>query len=138
MAYYDQLGQFDNRAPISQTQFVTADTPKGYRGFVAVATVLLVHLILMDIIVTMFMNGTRYSMLGNSWQSVSHTVTSETEAYLAIASMKVEDEIKSKMKDDGVQSLRIGIDQIDGSNRVGVVRYEDMTKRPPTKTNTKA
>ena len=138
MAYYDQLGQFDNRALISQTQFVTANTPQRYRGFVAVATVLLVHLMLLGIIVTMFLNGTHYSMLGNSWQSVSQAVTSETEAYLAIASMKVDDEVKSKMKDDGVQSLRIGIDQIDGSNRVGVVRYEDMTKRRSTRSKTEA
>ena len=136
MAYYDQLGQFDNRAPISQTQFVTANTPQRYRGFVAVTTVLLVHLILLGIIVTMFLNGTRYSMLGNSWQSVSQAVTSETEGYLAIASMKVDDEVKSKMKEDSVQSLRIGIDQIHGSNRVGVVRYEDMAKRRSTKPNT--
>ena len=137
MAYYDQLGQFNNRALISQTQFVTANTPQRYRGFVAVATVLLVHLILLGIIVTMFLNGTRYSMLGNAWQSVSQAVTSETEAYLAIASMKVDDEVKSKMKEDGVQSLRIGIDQIYGSNRVGVVRYEDMTKRRSTRSKTK-
>ena len=138
MAYYDQLGTFNNRAPISQAQFVTANTPKRYSGFVAVATVLLVHLILLGIIITMFLNGTRYSLLGNAWQSVSQAVTSETEAYLAIASMKVDDEVKSKMKDDGVQSLRIGIDQIDGSDRVGVVRYEDMTKRRSTRTNTEA
>ena len=136
MAYYDQLGQFDNRAPTSQTQFVIANTPQRYRGFVAVATVLVVHLILLGIIVTMFLNGTRYSMLGNSWQSVSQVVTPETEAYLAIASMKVDDEVKSKMKDDGVKSLRIGIDQIDGSNRVGVVRYEDMVKRRSIKPDT--
>ena len=136
MAYYDQLGQFDNKAPISQTQFVTANAPQRYRGFVAVATVLLVHLILLGIIVTMFVNGTRYTMLGNSWQSVSQAVTSETEAYLAIASMKVDDEVKSKMEDDGVKSLRIGIDQIDGSNRVGVVRYEDMVRRRSIKPDT--
>ena len=136
VAYYDQLGQFDNKAPISQTQVVTANAPQRYRGFVAVATVLLVHLILLGIIVTMFLNGTRYTMLGNSWQSVSQAVTSETEAYLAIASMKVDDEVKSKMEDDGVKSLRIGIDQIDGSNRVGVVRYEDMVRRRSIKPDT--
>ena len=136
MAYYDLLGQFDKMAPTSRTQFVTANTPRRCRGFVAVATVLLVHLILLGIIVTMFLNGTRYTMLGNSWQSVSQAVTLETEAYLATASMKVDDEVKSKMKDDGVKSLRIGIDQIDGSNRVGVVRYEDMVRRRSIKTGT--
>lgn len=138
MAYYDQLGQFDNKAPISQTQFVTANTPQRYGGFVAVATVLLVHLIILGIIVTMFLHGTRYTMLGNSWQSVSQVVTPETEAYLAIASMKIDDEVKSKMKDDGVKSLRIGIDQIDGSNRVGIVRYENMVKRRSRKTDTES
>lgn len=136
MAYYDELGQFDTRATISRTQFVTTNAPQRYGGFVAVATVLLVHLILLGIIVTMFLNGTRYTMLGNSWQSVSQAVTPETEAYLAISSMKVDDEVKSKMKDDGVKSLRIGIDQIDGSNRVGVVRYEDMVRRRSIKQNT--
>ena len=136
MAYYDQLGQFNKRAQISRTQFVTANTPQRYRGFVAVATVLLVHLILLGIIFIMFLNGTRYTMLGNSWQSMSQAVTSETEAYLAIASMKVDDEVKSTMKDDGVKSLRIGIDQIEGSNRVGVVRYEDMVRRRSIKTDT--
>ena len=138
MAYYDQLGQFDRKGPISRTQSVTANVPQRYRGFVAVATVLLVHLILLGIIVTMFLNGTRYTMLGNSWQSVSQAVTPETEAYLAIASMKVDDEVKSKMKDDSVKSLRIGIDQMDGSNRVGVVRYEDMVKRRSRKTDTES
>ena len=138
MAYYDQLGQFDRKDPISRTQFVTANVPQRYRGFVAVATVLLVHLILLGIIVTMFLNGTRYTMLGNSWQSVSQAVTPETEAHLAIASMKVDDEVKSKMKDDSVKSLRIGIDQMDRSNRVDVVRYEDMVKRRSRKTDTES
>ena len=135
MAYYDQLGQFDNEAPISQASFVTANTPQRYRGFVAVATVLLVHLILIGIIVTTFLNGTRYSMLGNSWQSLSQAVTAETEGFLAVASMRTDDEVKMKMKDDGVKSLRVGIGQIEGSDRVGIVRWEDRIRRRAVQAN---
>ena len=129
MAYYDQLGQFDNKAPISQTSFVTANTPLRSRGFIAVATVLFVHLIILAIIVSMFITGTRFSMLGNSWQILSQGVTSETERYLAVASTKTDDEVKKIMNDDGVENVRVHVDRIDGSDRVGVVRYDDGTIR---------
>lgn len=137
MAYYDQHGQFDQKAQISQTSFVTANIPLRYGGFLAVAIVLFVHLITLGIIVSMFINGTRFSMLGNSWQSLSQAVTPETEKYLAVASTKVDDDVKKMMKDDGVKSLKVCVDQIDGSSRVGIVRCDDTIKRRTQHTSTR-
>jgi hypothetical protein len=64
MAYYDQLAQFDNSAPVQHTFFITANVLQHYRGFLAVMIVLAMHVLLVAYVVTWFARTLRYSMLG--------------------------------------------------------------------------
>lgn len=131
ITYYDQLGLFDKEAMVSQASFVTSNTPRHFRGFLAVVLMLAVHLILVVIIVLMFLRGTRYSMLGNDWQGLAQGVTPETEAYLAVASRKSDNEIEQKISGEGLKNLRVGIGEVEGTAQVGIVRYQGIRRRNP-------
>ena len=122
MAYYDQIAQFNNNQTAEVDYFVIANTPQRYWGLLAVCTVLLLHIILLLIVVTVFARESRFSMLGNTWQGLSQAVTEETRDHLSIASMMTDSEVEEKMKQDGVKRTVVGLEKIDGSRVVGVVR----------------
>jgi hypothetical protein len=69
-----------------------------------------------------FARESRFSMLGNTWEGLSQAITEETRDYLSIASMMTDSEVEEKMKQDGVKRTAVGLEQIDGSRVVGVVK----------------
>jgi hypothetical protein len=130
MAYYDQFAQFDNTQIVEVVSFVTVNIRQHYWGFVAVCTVLTIHLILVVVIVTTFANGSRFSMLGNTWQSIAQIVTDETRNYLDIASMRTDDDIADKIKGDGKEESLVHVRQVGTSQRVGVTALAGISTRP--------
>jgi len=122
MAYYDQIAQFNNNQTIEVAYFVTANTPQRHWGLLAVCILLAIHLVLVIIVVTVFARKSRYSMLGNTWQGLSQAATEETRQYLAVASMMTDSEMEERMNKDGLKRTAVGVDEIDGSGVVGVVR----------------
>jgi hypothetical protein len=130
MAYYDQFAQFDNTQIVEVVSFVTVNIRQHYWGFVAVCTVLTIHLILVVVIVTTFANGSRFSMLGNTWQSIAQVVTDETRNYLDIASMRTDDDIADKIKGDGKEGSLVHVRQVGTSQRVGVTALAGISTRP--------
>ena len=102
---------------------MTANTPQNYRGFVVVCIVLTVHLLLVALIVTMFVQESRFSMLGNSWQGMAQAVTPETIEYLSMALMMTDEQLKKKIKEEKRENILVGLEQIDGSSRVGIMRF---------------
>ena len=127
MAYYDQLAQFNRIEPVIQTYFVAVNTPQHRRGLLAVVTVTVVHLILVTIIASRFLRLSRFSMLGNSWQAASQAVTPETIEYLTTTSLMTDKQVKQQMTDDGKEKLRVGLAQIEGTGRVGLVKLAGAT-----------
>jgi hypothetical protein len=138
MAYYDQLAQFDNSAPVQQTFFITANVPQHYRGFLAVMIVLAMHVLLVAYVVTWFARTLRYSMLGNSWQGLSQLMTSETMPYLEMTSMRTDEEVKMEMEANGRKSTQVGLASIRGFDQVGIVVLGDAGRTANGKAGSQA
>jgi hypothetical protein len=134
MAYYDQIAQFNNNQTAEIDYFVIANTPKRFWGLLAVCIVLVLHIILILIVVTTFARESQYSMLNNTWQGLSQAVTEETRDYLSKASMMTDSEMEEKMKQDGVKRMAVGVEEIDGSGVVGVVRRVGINNTAQTTT----
>ena len=122
MAYYDQISQFDNLQAADIVDFITANTPRRYWGFLAVCILLLVHILLVTIVLVRFARGTRFSMLGNAWQVISQSMTEETKEYIVAASMMTDSEVEESMEADGLKNLVLGVGSIGASGKVGVVK----------------
>ena len=129
IAYYEQLPQFHKVGDAEQVYFVTANIPQHFRGLLTVLIVPIIHLVLTSWIVIMFSGISYYSMLGNSWQSISQARTTETEGYLEMASTMRDKDLKKVMKEDGQDKTRVGLAEIDGQGRVGIVRYRGMDSK---------
>jgi hypothetical protein len=128
MAYYDQIGQFDNSNAVQQTFFIAANVPQRFYGFLAVAILLAVHLTVVILIVVMFASETRFSMLGNSWMGLSQAVAADTKEYVSVASTMTDDQLKDYMKTNGRHKSRVGLAPIKGSSQVGIVLLDTMQK----------
>ncbi|KAK3938502.1 hypothetical protein QBC46DRAFT_317605 [Diplogelasinospora grovesii] len=117
MAYYDQIGQFDKQAMTQQTFYVLVNVPTSYRGFVAVAATVTAHIAVMAIVWTMFVRQTRYSRIGGSWSALSQGIAiGEWGArYLRDAKLMSDDEVKERMKKDGLAGMRVGVTEVDGT-----------------------
>ena len=121
LAYYDQLAQFDKIENVEQTYFVTANTALRYRGFLAVAVVMAVHVILVTLVVLMFLRQTRYSMLGNTWQALAQVITDQMVDYVDMASGMSDEQVTKCMKERGEGAGRVGVDRVDDTGKIGLV-----------------
>ena len=82
MAYYDQMPRFQETAQTTQVFFVTVLFPRSHSGFLAVATVLLVHNVLIAVIARKFLLQSKLTVLGNYWQAVGQLYICQTKDLL--------------------------------------------------------
>jgi hypothetical protein len=93
LAYYDQLEQFNGLGTVAITNFVTSTVPVSHRGFIAVISVVLVHIILLAIVVALFVVETNISALGNSWQVVAQLQSDKVESVMEGAGLKTDNQV---------------------------------------------
>lgn len=117
--YYEHLSDFNAYAPAKIQSFVSVLVPASKRGLIAVTTVLLVHLILVFIAVAWFRSRTQYSLLGNSWQSVSQTFSPATESIYDVAPLLTDTEVGKILAEEGRGKIRGEISMID-TKRAGI------------------
>jgi hypothetical protein len=112
MAYYDQLGQFDNTGLSDVSDFVTVNAPLRWRGWLATVIALFVHIALAIIICTFFWMRCKYTCIGQTWKTLSQTVTAVTMPILEMAAKKDDSDIKEELKKVSRKSTRVGIGYI--------------------------
>ena len=108
MTYYDQLAQFDNSGPVSQSTYIETNLPQNYWGFLAVVIALAVHIVVCWIVLAWFLLGTRFTILGQSWQSLAQASTAETAEFIGMAGGMTDDEVKAKLKEATWAQKEIG------------------------------
>ncbi|KAK5659442.1 hypothetical protein OQA88_643 [Cercophora sp. LCS_1] len=109
MAYYDQLGQFDNTTESTHVFFETASAPVRRGGFFAVAGAVAAHLALAAAVLGLFLAGTSFSRIGATWAAIGQLSAGDTGRYLAIARGWRDGRVEKAMADDGVRNLRAGL-----------------------------
>jgi len=87
----------------------------------SVAILLAIHFVLITMIVVIFARNTQFTMLGNSWMAISQAVTANTKQYFETSLLKTDKQIKEEIKQDGYATARVGLAQIEGLARVGIV-----------------
>lgn len=129
MAYYEQLPSFDEVTTVQITRLVQAQIPAGRgteyasipagatRGWILVVTLTFLHVCLMVGIVTLFLLGTKVSMLGNSWAAVSQVVDPVTDRYIREAALATDREVERWMSNDGVGEKVVSVEM--GEENVG-------------------
>lgn len=72
MVYYDQMTRFEEVAEdVFLTYFEPTLFPQSSRGYLAVRVVTIIHCLLVCLVCLAFITRTRYTQLGNHWQSTS-------------------------------------------------------------------
>jgi hypothetical protein len=103
MAYYDQMPRFQTLTKSTQVHFTTVLYPQSHRGFWTVAALVSVHLIIVAAVTVLFLRKTRYTLLGNYWQSLAQIQTSEILELSSKSANATDKEICARARKDGLQ-----------------------------------
>ena len=77
MDFYNHLPSYNVTSTTERSFFVQANVPLQYKGLIAVYVVLVVHLCVCGVIMYLFTTQSRWSEIGNEWQSVAQIANSE-------------------------------------------------------------
>jgi hypothetical protein len=121
IAYYDQLQQFNGVGAVVQSDFVLVTVPHSYRGFIAVVSVVIAHLLLLAAILWLFLARTEVSSLGNSWQTVSQLQGDELRELIAHSSLRTDSQVEKRMLGSGLRRRFVGIRLSDDRKNAEVV-----------------
>jgi len=127
MAYYDQIGQFDNVSLIEQTFFAVTNVPVSARGFILVTVIAVIHLSLVIMVLILFLRGTHLSQVGAAWSAIAQVVQGDGKPYIEQAALSGDAKIEEIMVKDGLRSSRAGIKKVDG-RVISVVTTRETTK----------
>jgi hypothetical protein len=80
--YYDAVPFFNYEQPVQTRSVTAAQMPQATAGFIAIATLVLVHWLLTMLTFIFFVSRDRYAVLDNAWAAVLEVCTQESEALL--------------------------------------------------------
>jgi hypothetical protein len=122
IAYYDQLAQFDKSETVAQTYFLTSNAAVRHNGFAAVAAVMAFHVLMVIICLWIFLAGTRWSILGNTWCAVAQLVGMQTiDFWEKAANGATDGSVRKLLKAEGRDRVLVGVSE--GAH--GVVSLEE-------------
>jgi hypothetical protein len=132
---YDKLIKVFNRTEeVHMAVSTTVRTPglcSDYRcsGFIAVTTLLGVHLAIVAAITTLYVSQVRYSRCSSTWHAVSQLISDELEDTLNQGNNSRDRFITKALKRDGKNNLvKLGL--TDDGTRVQVFKHTDDKQRP--------
>jgi hypothetical protein len=102
MAYYDQMPRFQTSTRSTQVHFTTVLHPQSHRGFLSVTAVVSVHLVIVAAATILFLGKTRYTLLGNYWQSLAQIQTPEILELSSRSANATDKEVCARAKKDGL------------------------------------
>jgi len=109
MAYYDQMGLFDNSTMAEEAFFVVASVPVRRAGFVTVVVAVVVHLVLAGVVVWVFLEQTAVSRLGAAWSALAQASTGDAETHIRRSGLWGDEKVEEVMDAEGVKPLRAGL-----------------------------
>jgi hypothetical protein len=91
-----------------------------------------VHLFLVGLVAALFLQQSRYSMLGNTWQAIAQVVTGDIKEYVDKGLTMSDVDIEDAMKQRGDERMRVGIALVPGTDMPGLVGLgNDITVTNP-------
>ena len=120
-SYYQQLPQFDLASNVTQTQFIVTNVPKSWTGFTVTLVVTIVHLCVMAIVIVAFTTTTKFTKIGDTWQTVAQLVSPATADVLRGATLRSDNKVKNQIIGKRRKKKRVRVDYIQHLDRVGLV-----------------
>lgn len=123
MSYVDNFPLLGKQGSAQVVRFEAVLTPQSWTGLAVVVVLVGVQMCLVGLVAILFVARTRYSKLGNVWQTVAQVAGPETESILRRATMATDREVGSWLVGNGRERVRIGIGMVEGdANRYGSVK----------------
>jgi hypothetical protein len=85
MLYHDMQPYWTRQQSVVKVSAKQVFIPSQWTGLIAVLALIVLHYTLMLVVIVLFLRSTKVSMLGNTWQAVSHIVSPETESIIQAA-----------------------------------------------------
>ncbi|KAM0721240.1 hypothetical protein Q7P37_003528 [Cladosporium fusiforme] len=121
MTYYDQMPRFAEVVEdVALTFFEPTLFPQSLRGLSAALIVTTVHCLLVIFITLGFIASTRFTQLGNHWQTVSQLVSPATQSFLVNTTHSTDRQVKDAVVAEGREHNLVSIVEGD-SGSIGVV-----------------
>ncbi|KAH7074137.1 hypothetical protein FB567DRAFT_536857 [Paraphoma chrysanthemicola] len=125
MAYRDRMSTFNKAASSMRVSLVQATRPKGWMGFIIVASVLGIHLVLVFVVTLLFGRAGKLSRVGNAWAAVSQLLGSATEDWIRDVDSHDDKMVGMWLKENGKEGVLVQLEEVDG--RVIVVRKDKVS-----------
>jgi hypothetical protein len=109
MSYYDHIEQFDYNGSSTVVGYKDVLVPTSMRALIIISVILLVHLLLVLAIVIAFAMSKKPGMIGNSWGVVGQLQGDTVQTYTKKYSSLRDGQVKAKMKEEGVDSVWVGL-----------------------------
>ncbi|KAF2496431.1 hypothetical protein BU16DRAFT_561246 [Lophium mytilinum] len=120
-AYYGQQPAFDYVSEVHETYFKDVLLPYSSRGFMAMACVVVVHMVLIAALVVLYIKLTHYSLLGSAWASISQIIGGDVYDLLQSSSLKTDADVKKSILDDGKVVLRAQLMAVESEGGARIV-----------------
>ncbi|KAF4545801.1 uncharacterized protein LTHEOB_5060 [Lasiodiplodia theobromae] len=123
-AYYDISSYFTARERVTTTSLLSPQRPVRYRGLGIVLVNIVLHHVLVLVMLYWFCAGTRYTLLGNCWQSIAQLRAAEMEDVFGNMTLETDKDVKRRIRrSEGTsKGLRFRVMPQAGSDRVCLCR----------------
>jgi len=114
MAYYDLLPLFDKTGLVDQQFEIIANIPVRNTGLFVVIGIQIMHVLLTGVILLVYVSRSRYTTLGNPWQTAAQLISPETEHILAVSANGSKKDVDAEFKGSGHKDHVVKLGEVDG------------------------
>ncbi|KAI3567769.1 hypothetical protein IWW34DRAFT_796858 [Fusarium oxysporum f. sp. albedinis] len=125
ICYYERIIMFDTAAPSSRVSLIKVTRPLGWTAFIIVASVVMLHLLLVLLAILIFRRSGNLSRIQNAWASISQLLGPTTESWIRDADTVDDKTIKSWLKDRGLNKTLVRVEHV--QSRVQLVEKEKVS-----------
>ncbi|KAL2132257.1 hypothetical protein VTI74DRAFT_4052 [Chaetomium olivicolor] len=111
LQYMDEISRFSVESMATYVFSATALVPGWWAGFVGVAVMVMLHLLLTGYVTAWYLLCTRHTILGNGWQAVAQVASDATLPLLWHATGVGDRDVKEKIRDTGASGRKYRIVQ---------------------------
>lgn len=123
--YYDLLEKYNQPYETNVTSSKTIRIPQQSKGLITVIILVVLSLVAVIAMTALFCRHSRYTLLGDSWHTLSQVVSCETEVILGEKVPLTDNKIKKTLKGE---DYYVKLEPSSVSGRVEVVRCDVMKK----------
>ncbi|KAJ4018869.1 hypothetical protein NW761_014939 [Fusarium oxysporum] len=112
ICYYYRIIMFNIAAPSSRVSLVQVTRPLGWTAFIIVASVAVLHLLLVLLVILIFRRAGNLSRIQNAWASISQLLGPATESWIRDADTVDDKTVKSWLKDRGLHKTLVRVEHV--------------------------